>query len=399
MRGRYRSLRPVWCKLRSGTNDFGQPPAAAGLGAVKRLSLAFMLVGILLAILMVFAFGAHHVLAALLSVGWRGFALMVVVQLTVTLLLALAWLIILPQPRLRIFPVLYWGRLVREAGGRFLPFLHVGGFVMGARAVSLAGTPKPLAAASTLVDVAAEFTAEVLFAAVGLVVLVAWQPHSDLILPLGAGIVVAGLAAGIVIALPGRGTRLLRTLAARIGAGESHASSSRIALGPLDRMASQFDVIYARKMAIVAAVLCHFLGWLGSAGSSWLAFRLLGVPITPVQALGIEALLRAALSMTFFVPGAAGVQEAAYAGLGAIFGLPADISVAVSLLTRARDLVIGLPALLIWQWLEFRVLRRDGRAQAGAGRRLPDPRPGQLARAHYQSAMSVRLTLVGPRAT
>ena len=321
---------------------------------MKRLSLAFMLAGILLATVLVCAFGAHHVLAALLSVGWGGFALMVVAQLGVTLLLAFSWFIIMPDGHLRSYLILYWGRLVREAGGRFLPFLPVGGFVMGARAVSLAGIPTSLAAASTLVDVAAEFAAEVVFAALGLVVLVVWQPHSSLILPLGAGIVIAGLAAGIFIGLPGRGTRLVQKLATRIGAGESRA------LGPLDRMADQFASIYARKVAIVGAVGCHFVGWLGSAASSWLAYHLLGAPITPVQALGIEALLRAALSMTFFVPGAAGVQEAAYAGLGAIFGLPADISVAVSLLTRARDLVIGLPALLRWQWLEFHALRHDG---------------------------------------
>jgi glycosyltransferase 2 family protein len=324
--------------------------------AMKRLSLAFMMAGILLAIVMVLAFGAHHVLAALLSVGRGGFALLVAAQLALTLVLALAWFIILPAASPRTYPILFWGRLVRESGGRFLPFLPVGGFVMGARAVSLAGMPKPLAAASTLVDVAAEFAAEVLFATLGLVVLVVWQPQSSLILPLGAGIAVAALAAAIFIGLPGRGTRLLQKLAARIGAGESRA------LGPLDRMAGQFDAIYGRKIAIVAAVILHFVGWLGSAASSWLAYHLLGAPITATQALGIEALLRAALSMTFFVPGAAGVQEAAYAGLGAIFGLPADISVAVSLLTRARDLVIGLPALLVWQWAEFHALRSDGRA-------------------------------------
>ena len=332
---------------------------------MKRFSFAFMLGGILLAILLVFAFGAHHVLAALLSVGWGGFALLVALQLVVTLLLALAWFVILPESHARTYPILYWGRLVREGGGRFLPFLPVGGFVMGARAVSLTGIPKPLAAASTLVDVAAEFAAEVMFAALGLVVLVVWQPHSSLILPIGAGIAVAGIAAAIFIALPGRGIRLLQKLASRIGAGESGTSSSRLALGPLDRMAGQFEAIYGRKPAIIAAVLCHFVGWLGSAASSWLGYHLLGAPITPTQALGIEALLRAALSMTFFVPGAAGVQEAAYAGLGAIFGLPADISVAVSLLTRARDLVIGLPALLLWQWLEFNALRRDRRALRG----------------------------------
>jgi putative membrane protein len=320
---------------------------------MKRLSLAFMLAGILLAILIVFAFGAHHVLAAMLSVGWRGFALLVVAQLLACLVLALAWFTILPTKSARLYPILYWGRMVREAGGRFLPFLPVGGFVMGARAVSMVGLPMPLAAASTLVDVATEFTAEVLFAALGLAMLLVWQPHSSLILPVGAGIVIAGLAAIIFMALPGRGTRLVQRLAARIGAGESRT------LGPLDRMASQFDAIYGRKMAIIAAVFCHFCAWLGSAGLSWLAYHLLGAPITMTQALGIEALLRAALSMMFFVPGAAGVQEAAYAGLGAIFGVPADISVAVSLLTRARDLVIGLPALLLWQWLEFRALGRS----------------------------------------
>lgn len=322
---------------------------------MKRLSLVFMLAGVLLAIGLVFGFGAHHVFDALLSVGWLGFLALIAAQLGLTLFLALAWLLIMPHPLPGLFVKLYWGRLVREAGGRFLPFLPVGGFVIGARAVALTGVPMALSAASTLVDVASEFTAEVMFAALGLCILLVWQPHSDLILPLGAGIVVAALAAGTFIALPGHGTRLVQKLATRIGAGEGRT------LGSLDSMHAQLDAIYARKGAIVAAVLCHFLGWLASAGVSWLAYHLLGAPISFAQALAIEALLRAALTMTFFVPGNAGVQEAAFVALGAIFGLAPEISVAVSLISRARDLVVGLPALLLWQWLEFRGLR--GRPQ------------------------------------
>jgi glycosyltransferase 2 family protein len=325
---------------------------------MKRLSIGLMFAGILLAIIVIFAFGARHVLDALLSVGWNGFALMVAAQLAVTIFLALAWFSVMPNPAARDLPILYLGRLIREGGGRFLPFLPVGGFVMGARAVSLLGIPLPLAAASTLVDVAAEFMAEVMFAALGLVVLLVWQPHSSLILPVTGGLVIAAACAIIFIALPGRGTRLVRKLAARIGAGESRA------LGPLDRMEAEFEAIYRSKGGIALAILCHFTGWLGSAAMSWLAYRLLGAPITLPEALAIEALLRAALSMTFFVPGSAGVQEAAYAALGGLFGLPADISVAVSLLTRARDLVIGLPALLVWQWLEFRRLRQERQPQA-----------------------------------
>ncbi|HTI03585.1 MAG TPA: lysylphosphatidylglycerol synthase domain-containing protein [Acidisoma sp.] len=326
---------------------------------MKRLSFAFMLGGVLLAIGLVFLFGARHVLDALLSVGWWGFLALIGAQLGLTLFLALAWFLVVPKRTAGLFGILYWGRLVREAGGRFLPFLPVGGFVIGARAVSLTGMPMALSAASTLVDVASEFTAEVMFAALGLGILLVWQPHSDLILPLGAGIVIAALAAGTFIALPGRGTRVVQKLAARIGAGESRA------LGSLDHMSSQFDAIYARKGAIIAAVLCHFCGWVASASVSWLAYHLLGAPITMSQALAIEALLRAALTITFFVPGNAGVQEAAYAALGAIFGLPVQISVAVSLISRARDLVVGVPPLLLWQWLEYRSLRRrSGQALA-----------------------------------
>jgi hypothetical protein len=75
-------------------------------------------------------------------------------------------------------------------------------------------------------------------------------------------------------------------------------------------------------------------------------------------ALAIEGLLHAVLATAFIVPGYAGIQEAAYASLGSIFGLPAEISLGVSLLRRARDLAVGVPILLVWQLVEVRRLRR-----------------------------------------
>jgi hypothetical protein len=38
--------------------------------------------------------------------------------------------------------------------------------------------------------------------------------------------------------------------------------------------------------------------------------------------------------------------------LGAAFGLTPETALALSLLKRARDLAIGVPALLVWQMLE-----------------------------------------------
>ena len=95
--------------------------------------------------------------------------------------------------------------------------------------------------------------------------------------------------------------------------------------------------------------------WAGSApGSPALSlFGLLGAHIDYIGALGIEALLHAALASAILVPGYAGVQEAAYTGVGALFGQPAEMSLAVSLLRRARDVALGVPILVVWQALEI----------------------------------------------
>jgi len=65
------------------------------------------------------------------------------------------------------------------------------------------------------------------------------------------------------------------------------------------------------------------------------------------------------LGVGFLVPGALGVQEVSYIGLGAAFGLPPQLSLSLSLIRRARDIIIGIPALALWQVLEARQLRRN----------------------------------------
>jgi hypothetical protein len=56
-----------------------------------------------------------------------------------------------------------------------------------------------------------------------------------------------------------------------------------------------------------------------------------------------------------------GVQEGSYVVLCAIFGLDAPTALAFSLVKRARDALVGGPAVLAWQFLERR--RRDGRGK------------------------------------
>ena len=58
------------------------------------------------------------------------------------------------------------------------------------------------------------------------------------------------------------------------------------------------------------------------------------------------------LEAAFAVPGGLGVQEGGYVALCALFGIPAGAGIALSLLKRVADLVLGLPFLAAWQVLE-----------------------------------------------
>ena len=108
------------------------------------------------------------------------------------------------------------------------------------------------------------------------------------------------------------------------------------------------------------------------------------MPIDFDDAMAIEALLSAAAAVAFLVPVNAGVQEAGYAGLGVVFGVPPEVSLGVSLVRRGRDIVVGVPILLLWQFIEMRQLRlgahpvrriADGRAPSAALRAVTPLRP------------------------
>jgi hypothetical protein len=82
----------------------------------------------------------------------------------------------------------------------------------------------------------------------------------------------------------------------------------------------------------------------------------------------IESLLYAIRTAAFAIPNAVGIQEGAYVLIGGAFGLTPDLALAVSLMKRARDLVIGLPALGIWQVVEGgRLWRRSKTQPSGRG--------------------------------
>lgn len=315
---------------------------------MKHLSVLLALAGVGLVLLLFAWFDTGAVWAAMASIGWGGFAVLLAWQGALFVLLGLAWSAVLTGVN---FPLLVWGRMVRDAATTCLPFSPVGGYVIGARALTLHGVAWPTAAAGTVVDVTAEIAAQLIFALLGVGVLVLVRPGSPLAGPLGIG---AGVA--FLLLLGGvwqrrRVGRVLRGLGSRL-LGDWFGASG--AIGRLD--AALVGLFAPGRLAIGMTV--HLAGWMATGVGTWLALRLLGADVDLVHVLALEALLDALLAIAFVVPAAAGVQEAGYVGFGAVFGVPPELSLGVSLLRRGKDLVWGVPILAAWQWWEMRQVGR-----------------------------------------
>ena len=319
---------------------------------MKKLSIVLALAGLLLGTVLIGWFGFGRVITGVQRVGWAGFALIVGWQIALFVVLGLAWDAIVPAREARRPWVFVWGRMVRDASANCLPFSQVGGFVFGARATALFGVSWSVATASTVVDVTAEFLAQLAFTAIGLGILLARAPASSLAVPLEVGRALAVLAGAALIWLQHGAAPLFARLGRRIAGRWFEDAQDRVQV-----LQAELALIYGHAVRLAIGFTGHLIGWIGTGVAGWIAYRALGVPIDFDDALAIEALLAAAAAVAFLVPVNAGVQEAGYAGLGAIFGVPPELSLGVSLIRRARDIAVGVPILLLWQFLEVRRLR------------------------------------------
>ena len=112
--------------------------------------------------------------------------------------------------------------------------------------------------------------------------------------------------------------------------------------------------LYARKDRVLVSMLLQWAGWMASGLWLWVMLKVMGQPTSLWTAIAIQALVEGLRSATVFIPASVGVQEAGYAVLAPVFGLTPEIGIAVSLLRRARDLVVAIPVLLVWQLIETR---------------------------------------------
>ncbi len=315
----------------------------------RALLLLVTLAGLAAAAWVVRDVGLAPVLAAVRAIGPGGFLLYCAYSLVVLALLGGAWRAVAPGGG----PVaaFVWARTVREGATDVLPFAQIGGLVVGGRVLAARGTPGELVYASMIADMTTEMGSQALFTL------------------FGAGALVMALdgtfdAGGVLkLVLGGAGLALALLAAFAVGQQPMLRLTRRLASRVLPASAASFDAVSARLAAIYRApaglalsFVLNLAAWLASGLGAWLALRLIGTPARPTAVLAVEALIFAVRSIAFVVPGALGVQEGAYLLLAPLFAIDPRAAIALSLVKRARDLAIGVPALLAWQAGEGRKL-------------------------------------------
>jgi putative membrane protein len=315
--------------------------------------------GFLLVVFLIVDSGAPEVARAMLILGWwlLPITLFHLVPLSLD---ALAWRELLPaSSRPGVFYVV-WNRWIRESINALLPVAGVGGEIAGARLVHRRGVPGAKAAAAMVVDITVGVATQLVFVVAGVTVLAARSSTHAVVAVawatlMGIAVFVAAIATFVLV--QHRSMFVVLAKLARRVAPEKWLSGLTDSAPAVDEAVV---ATYRRSLVLLRANLLRLAGWAVGAGEIWLVMHFLSRPFSVTDAFVLESLGSGVRAAAFMVPGALGAQEGGLVLFGALFGLPADIALAISLTKRVRELGLGVPGLIAWQWVEGRYLLRRG---------------------------------------
>jgi putative membrane protein len=209
--------------------------------------------------------------------------------------------------------------------------------------------PGAIAGASVVVNLTLALLTQLIFTLVGLGLLLANIQNSGVVPGLLIGVSIGTLSFAGFVLVQKRGLfGLLIGWLSGLAGGRRWLSR----VGGAERLDNEIKAMYRRHRTLLLSAWWQMLAWILGAGEVWLALYFLGHPVTLVEALLLESLGQAIRSAAFAIPGSLGVQEGGYMLLGGLLGLDPQIGLALSLAKRVRQLLLGIPALLHWQFVE-----------------------------------------------
>jgi putative membrane protein len=297
--------------------------------------------------------GLKDIFTAVLAAGW-GVAAVVAFHFVPMLCDVMSWRVVIPPSyrlKTRDFLLIRW---MGDAVNSMLPVAQVGGELVRMSVATLWGIPFNISAASVLVDMTLCVLTQILFALAGFWLLVSLSGHNTIDRTLIVGVIVGLLAIGGFYAVQRIGifriggaiiSGVLKSPTWQKMAADGHA---------IDKAIAQ---LYGRRRSVLACALWIMGTWSTGAVEVWIALHALGVPVSYAKAFVLESANQAIRSVLFILPGAMGAQEAGFLTVGTLLGISQEMSMALALIRRVREVAFGVPGVLAWQWIEWRRLR------------------------------------------
>jgi putative membrane protein len=321
---------------------------------IKHAGVTAWLLGIAVVIGLVIWSGIGPIAQAIASVGW-GILLVLAVRIGSVSMAGVGWQLLFPAKNHVGLGTCVLVRFIREATNALLPLMQVGGDLIGARLIMFRGITGPLAAASIIVDILIQAGTQFLFACLGVATLVGLGASDSLARTIASALAVAAvLLVGFYFAQRRAGQRILQWMMNTLTGDRQWR-----VLGTIDAVYEQLATIYASGSRLFLSSFVHMMGWLAGVAEVLIVFAWMGHPVELGEAIVIESLLHAVRGAAFTIPGALGVQEGGLVLLCALFGIPPEQAIALSLVKRVPDVVLGVPSLLAWQLIEWRRLQSN----------------------------------------
>jgi len=314
----------------------------------RRLKLGAVLgglVGLVLAVWLLKSYGVLQIFAALVRVGWLGMVALILFHLPQMAFSALGWEVISggqgPRPRLAAYVLLRW---IREGVNNLLPLAQIGGEFAAARLLQRRGVQLASAIGSTIADLMLEMATQVLFTVLGVVLLVQLVGHTQVSELVTRGLLIAALGVAVAFAALWFGlAAVIERAVMNLGRSLGWPATARI--GGLH---AALVGCFRSPGRIALASLWHLVSWLLGGIEVCLALHFFGRDVGIGPGMIIESLGQAAKALGFSVPAAIGVQEGGYVVVCGALGIQADVAIALSLVKRLREVVLGIPGLILW---------------------------------------------------
>jgi putative membrane protein len=302
--------------------------------------------------------GFGPVASTLMAAGW-GVALVAVLHLVPLALDAGAISVLFDRRRdpLTERDAVY-ARWIGESVNSLLPAGQIGGPVMMVRQLAQRGMSMRDSAAAITVSTTMQAVAQIVFAMLGLLLFGASAAHGALHNLQTAAIIATAVLAAMIVGFyiaqrRGLFGRSLRVVSKLFGKRDWSSLTTRA-----DAVDAAVHAMYENRARVAASFALSLAGWIVGTAEVWLALRFLDHPVDWVDALLLESIGQAIRGAAFAIPGSLGVQEGGYLLLAPLVGLPPEAALALSLVKRARELLLGVPGLLYMHFSERSWQRR-----------------------------------------